>query len=89
MDTALISHNINIDDRKILVSTGINKVISFDDETINLESVMGRITIKGDELHVSSFDEDVGSIKISGTIHGVIYLTDSKNQSGFFSKLFR
>ncbi len=89
MDSNLVSHNINIDERNLITATGINKVVSFDEETVNLESVLGRIAVKGEKLHVSSFDEDIGSLKITGTVHGIIYLADNKNQSGFFSRLFR
>ena len=89
MENNLISHSVSIEDRKSLNITGVNEVVSFDDVTVNLKSNMGKITVKGDKLHISSFDEDLGVLNITGLIHGIIYISDSKSTGGFLSKLFR
>ena len=89
MENSLMSHTVSIDDRKTVNITGVNEVIGFDDVTINLKSNMGKISIKGEKLHISSFDEDVGILNINGLIHGIVYIADSDSSGGFFSKLFR
>ncbi len=89
MDNSLISHSVSVDDRKSVNITGVSEVISFDDITINLKSIMGKISVKGEKLHITSFDEDVGVLNITGLIHGIVYIADSESSGGFFSKLFR
>ncbi len=83
------SQNVIIESRKRLEMSGIKDVISFDDETILLDSVMGRITVKGEELHIESFNTSSGDLSASGTVHAVVYMSDVKSHGGFFSKLFR
>ena len=89
MENNLISHSITVDDRKTLNLTGIKEVVSFDDVTINVKSIMGRISVKGDKLHIVSFDENVGLLNITGLITSITYLSDSDSNGGFFSRLFR
>ena len=48
MDEVIRSNqNIIIEDRKKLTLSGVKDVISFDDETLLLETVLGRQTLKG------------------------------------------
>lgn len=82
------SHNIIVEDRKKFTLTGVLDVLSFDEETIMLETSMGRLAIKGEELHLGRFDTDKGDISGSGTICALIYTTNQTN-NGFFSRLFK
>lgn len=82
-------HNIIIDNREKLNISGINDVISFDDETLMLKSVMGKITVKGENLRITSFDNEIGDLVSEGKIHAVVYMNDEKESVGFFSRLFR
>ena len=56
MDNGLISHTITVEDRKSINITGVSEVVFFDDVTVNIKSIMGKISIKGDKLHIVSFD---------------------------------
>lgn len=89
LENGLVSHSISIDERKSINITGVSEVVFFDDVTVNIKSIMGKISIKGDKLHIVSFDEDIGVLNITGLIHGVIYIADSNSSGGFLSKLFR
>ena len=69
MDEVIRSnHNIIIEDRKKLTLSGVKDVISFDDETLLLETVLGRLTVKGAGLHIVNFDT------ASGDLFAVCYL---------------
>lgn len=82
------SHNIIVEDRKKFTLTGVNDVLSFDENTIMLETVLGRLAIKGEELKLGQFDTAKGDILGSGKIHALIYTAPETN-GGFFSKLFK
>ena len=89
MDEVIRSNqNIIIEDRKKLTLTGVKDVISFDDETLLLETVLGRLTVKGAGLHIVNFDTASGDLFAEGKIYAAVYTSDEKN-GGFFSRVFR
>ena len=89
MDEVIRSNqNIIIADRKKLTLSGVKDVISFDDETLLLETVLGRLTVKGAGLHIVNFDTASGDLFAEGKIYAAVYTSDEKN-GGFFSRVFR
>ncbi len=82
------NHNIIIEDRKKLTLSGVKEVISFDDETLLLETALGRLTVKGAGLHIVNFDTASGDLFAEGKIYAAVYTSDEKN-GGFFSRVFR
>lgn len=89
MDEVIRSNqNIIIEDRKKLTLSGVKDVISFDDETLLLETVLGRLTVKGAGLHIVNFDTASGDLFTEGKIYAAVYTSDEKN-GGFFSRVFR
>ena len=63
------NHNIIIEDRKKLTLSGVKDVISFDDETLLLETALGRLTVKGAGLHIVNFDTASGDLFAEGKIY--------------------
>ncbi len=84
-----IFHNIIIEGRKGFNVSGIKEVVSFDDETILLDTVMGRLTVKGEGLSILSFNNETGDLSATGKIYAVVYISDTKQSGGFFSRLLR
>lgn len=82
------NHNVIMENRKKLTLTGIKDVISFDDETIILDSAMGKMTVKGTGLHIINFNTSNGELTADGKIYAVVYTEDEK-VGGFFSRLLR
>lgn len=82
------NHNVIIENRKKFTFTGVKDVLSFDDETIMLETELGRLAIKGANLKISGFDNGTTDLSGEGRIHAVIYTAEEKN-GGFLSRLFR
>ena len=81
--------NVIIESRKRLNISGVKDVTSFDDETILLDTVFGRMTIKGENIRIESFNPTTGDIVANGKIHAVVYMSDAKTSGGFFSRLLR
>ncbi len=88
-DNIRLEHKIIIDERKNLIISGVKEVKSFDDETVVLDSVMGKITVKGERLHIISFNTETGDLTAEGKIHAVVYISDENRSGGFMSKIFR
>lgn len=78
-------------DRNLLSITGVNKIISFDNIEFILESNMGPIHIKGQNLELLSLDSHDGLIRIKGNIRGINYIDkiSKKKEESIISKLFK
>lgn len=88
MEENLRNNNIIIENRKKFTLSGIKDVISFDEETVMLNSSQGRLVIKGMGLHIQSFEAETGDLIGEGKVNAVVYTAD-ETSGGFFSKLFR
>ena len=83
-----LNHNVIIEDRKKLTLNGIKDVLSFDEETIILETALGRLTVKGANLHIINFDTSSGDLSAEGKVYAFVYTPEEKN-GGIFSRIFR
>jgi len=84
-------HDVIMRGRKLLEITGVKQVESFDNEEFLLETVMGFLAIKGQNLQMKNLDVDKGIVSIKGRIFELIYIDEHHGEKakGFFSKLFR
>ena len=82
------NHSIILQDRKELNLTGIKDCLGFDEETISLDTNLGKLTIKGQGLHIKNFDTQLGELTAEGKIHAMVYTFDEQHK-GFFGKIFR
>ena len=85
-------HKVNIWNRGKGTITGVRDVVSFDVAEIILETVLGLLSIKGDNLHVKRLTVEKGEVEIDGSIDGLQY-TERKEKSssgeGLLGRLFR
>lgn len=65
--------NIVLENRKKLTLTGVEEVISFDDEKILLNTKLGFLTIKGSELKMNKLDVQNGDVIIVGNVSSIVY----------------
>lgn len=72
------AHKIIISNRKSGVLNGIIDVLSFDVGEILLETELGMLMIKGNDLHVNRLTLEKGEIDIEGRIDSLTY-SDVKN----------
>ena len=86
-----LNHNINIIERKSIILTGIKKLNNFDNKEFFVDSVMGHILIKGENLELIKLDTFQGSLSIKGKILSVNYLDDNKKikADNIMARLFK
>ena len=75
-----LDHKITINERKNIVLTGIKKLNSFNDTEFFVDSIMGSIVIKGNNLELIKLDTFQGILSIKGKINSFAYIDDSKKQ---------
>ena len=66
-------------------------MISFDENTIVLDTDMGLLTIRGKDLHVNRLNLEKGEIDIEGRTDSLVYSAGGGAKSGgsFLAKLFK
>ena len=86
------SHSVTINERKNIVITGVKKIDSFDNEEFLLETIMGFINLKGQDLEIIKLDTYQGNVSIKGKINSLNYMDNAKgnkNTESVLSKLFK
>lgn len=87
-----ISHKVTLNNRDRGSLTGILDVISFDENTIVLDTDMGLLTIKGKDLHVSRLTLEKGEIDIEGRTDSLVYSSNEsyrKSGQSLLTRLFK
>ena len=85
------SQEIKIFDRTSINLTGVNKIVSFDDEEFLIETTLGNLRLLGESLELLKLDTNDGNVKIKGKINSLTYLDGKvKNKDeGIVAKLFK
>ena len=66
-------HRLVLSDRHTGSVTGVNDVVSFDENEIVMDTDMGLLTIKGKDLHVSRLTVEKGEMEVEGQIDSLTY----------------
>ncbi len=89
---ASFNHGISLAERKNIVVTGVKKIESFDNEEFLMDTTLGFLTVKGQELEIIKLDTYQGNVSIKGKIDSLVY-TDNGPSKGredsFLGKLFK
>ena len=86
------NHSVSLLERKTLVITRVKKIDTFDKVHFVLDTTMGIMVIKGDELELIKLDTLSGNVTIKGTVSSIDYLAENNKKSsdeGFISRLFK
>ena len=80
-----------LENRKRLSLNGVIEVISFNDEQIILNTSLGTLIIKGEELRMNKLDVQNGDIMITGTVNSYAYINKESKQDkeSILAKLFK
>ena len=79
-------HKLILQNRKSGSFTGVTDVVNFDANEIILDTELGRLTIKGKELHVNRLDLQKKEVEIDGTVDMLQY--SGTPGRGVFGKWF-
>ena len=86
------THKLSLDNRKQMNLTGIKDVVAFDLNQVLLESALGMIHIKGNDLKVTKLNIEKGEVNIGGNIDSIVY-SDVKaygeKGKSFIKRMFR
>lgn len=85
-------HKLEVLDRKIVNLQGIKDVHSFNEDTVILETELGLLTIRGEDLHINNLNVEQSNLNITGRILSFTYSEnmDLRSKGGnFLGKMFK
>ena len=86
-----VIQNLILENREKLSISGVLDVLSFDDQIVIVETELGLLTIKGENLRINKLSIDTSEVIVEGEIFNLAYSEndlDSKS-NGIFGKIFK
>lgn len=67
------NHELTLTNREQVQISGVLHLATFDDEQIVLDTELGTLTVKGEDLHIKQLDLDAGRLSVEGLVTSVAY----------------
>ena len=77
-----IPQNIILENREKLTLSGVRDVLSFDDQIVIVETELGLLTIKGQNLKITKLSIDTGDVVVEGDILNLGYSEKTLDKKG-------
>lgn len=86
-----IVQNLVLENRGKLSVSGVNDVLSFDDQVVMVDTELGLLTVKGENIRINKLSLDTAEVIIEGEISSLAYSQNKqeKNAGTILSKIFR
>ena len=87
MEQEQMPHKLQLVDRQKLTMSGVTEVVSFDENTVILQTDLGTLLIQGQGLQLKNLSLEGGQVAVDGTVTSLSY--EEPRQDGLFRRLFR
>ena len=85
-----VLQNLILENREKLNVTGVNDVLSFDDQVVIIETELGLLTVKGENLKINKLNIDTAEVIVEGKVDNLSYSEhQTKSEGGIFGKIFK
>ena len=86
-----VIQNLILENRGKLSVSGVNDVLSFDDQVVMVETELGLLTVKGENIRINKLSIDTSEVIIEGNISYLAYSDKEleKNKGNLISKIFK
>ena len=86
-----IVQNLVLENRGKLSVSGVNDVLSFDDQVVMVDTELGLLTVKGENIRINKLSLDTAEVIIEGEISSLSYSQNKqeKNSGTLLSKIFK
>ena len=91
MQKSSVIQNIILESREKLNISGALDVLSFDDQIVIVETHLGMLTVKGEDLRINKLNTDSEEVIVDGNISSMSYSDKGieKKDGGLLSKIFK
>ena len=87
-----VFQNLVLENREKLNISGVLDVLSFDDQVVIVETELGLLNVKGDNLRINKLSIDTSEVIIEGDIYSMVYSekdTNKKGSTSLLGKIFK
>lgn len=85
-----IIQNLILENRGKLSVSGVNDVLSFDDQVVIVDTELGLLTVKGENIRINKLSLDTAEVIIEGNISSLTYSQTKQEKNGtLLSKIFK
>ena len=86
-----VIQNLILENRGKLSISGVLDVLSFDDQVVILETELGLLTVKGENIRINKLSIDTSEVIVEGDISSLAYSDreSEKTKGTFMSKIFK
>ena len=87
-----VVQNLVLENREKLSVSGVIDVLSFDDQVVMIETELGLLTVKGENIRINKLSIDTSEVIVEGNISYLSYSeNDNSNSKGgsLISKIFK
>ena len=86
-----VIQNLILENRGKLSISGVNDVLSFDDQVVMVETELGLLTVKGENIRINKLSIDTSEVIIEGDISYRAYSDKEleKTKGSLISKIFK
>lgn len=90
LNTSVIQ-NLVLENREKLSISGVLDVLSFDDEVVVVETELGLLNIKGENLRINKLSLDTSEVVIEGEVYSLNYSDKNPDKKGssLIGKIFK
>ena len=89
--SSTVIQNLVLENREKLSISGVLDVLSFDDQVVIVETELGLLNVKGENLRINKLSIDTSEVVVEGEICNLSYSEKSsdKNKSSLLGKIFK
>ena len=86
-----ILQNVILENREKLSISRVSDVLSFDDQIIIIETNLGLLTVKGENIRINKLSIDTNDVIIEGSINSLVYSNSDLQKKGgnILNKIFK
>ena len=91
INTSNILQNLVLENRSKLSISGVLDVLSFDDQVVIVETELGLLNVKGEDLRINKLSIDTSEVVVEGNITHLGYSERDMNKGGssILGKIFK
>ena len=90
--SSTVIQNLVLENREKLSISGVLDVLSFDDQVIIVETELGLLNVKGENLRINKLSIDTSEVVVEGDIYSMVYSekdTNKKAGASLLGKIFK
>ena len=81
-----LPHKLQLNERRQLTMSGVTEVVSFDENTVVLQTSLGTLIVQGRELQLKTLSLEGGQVAVDGSVSSLIY--EEPRIGGWRQRLF-